>query len=104
MKNGLFGNFWSRRYFQYRSHIRNEYDYLEWLSIMQHFGAPTRLLDFTYSIYIALYFAIEHMNQEEYSAIWCINPKWCLKQCALLFGKGTEEYQYILRKLMKKIY
>lgn len=32
---------------------------LEWLSIMQHFGCPTRLLDVTASHYIALYFALE---------------------------------------------
>jgi len=35
---------------------------LSWLSAMQHYGAPTRLIDFTTSPYIALYFALEAYN------------------------------------------
>lgn len=32
---------------------------LSWLSVMQHYGVPTRLIDFTTSPFIALYFALE---------------------------------------------
>jgi hypothetical protein len=36
-----------------------------WLALMQHYAIPTRLLDFTYSPFVALYFAIR--NGHEYA-------------------------------------
>ncbi|HWQ90515.1 MAG TPA: FRG domain-containing protein [Clostridia bacterium] len=41
---------------------------LAWLSIMQHYGVPTRLLDFTESPYVALYFALESYDPQKANA------------------------------------
>ena len=50
-------------------------DKLYCLSVMRHFGAPARLLDCTYSRYVAIYFALEHAyrDKERRAAIWCFN-------------------------------
>jgi hypothetical protein len=44
---------------------------LEWLSIIQHYGGPTRLLDFTKSFYVGLFFACEGATED--SAVWMID-------------------------------
>lgn len=45
-------------------HLPAEDDLLGWLAVMQHFGAPTRLIDFTFSPYAALFFALEKSTSE----------------------------------------
>lgn len=67
-------------------------DKLEWLSLMRHYKAPTRLMDFTYSFYIAAYFAYKSAkNDADKVCLWAINHEW-------LRGIGEE----LLKKLRQE--
>ena len=55
----------------FRQKTIDEENYIEWLAIMQHYGAATRLVDFTDSFFIATHMAIYDSSTD--SAVWAIN-------------------------------
>jgi len=57
------------------SQIPHPGDTLEWISVMRHYGAPTRLLDWTYSIFVAAYFALTWSDRDQPCFIWAINTR-----------------------------
>ncbi len=59
--------------------INNQINTFDWMFIMQHYGIPTRLLDWTENPLVALYFAVETDSKED-GALWILKPKMLNKK------------------------
>lgn len=66
-------SFKSRSHF-YLNHLPGSDDLVAWLAVMQHHGAPTRLVDFSFSLYVAIYFALIGATKE--ACVWAIDENW----------------------------
>ena len=78
-----------RRAHHYLRDLPAEEDDLEWLALMQHHGAPTRLLDWTASPYVATFFAAKSAASSMPFALWAIDRKSLESEAARMLG--TEE-------------
>lgn len=50
---------------------------IDWLALMRHYGAPSRFLDFSFSLFIAAYFALELGDDP---IVWAINKTWLARK------------------------
>lgn len=81
-----------RRFYHYETHVPEPNDNLEWLATMQHYGAATRLLDWTHSPYVALYFALERTApKNDHAVVWAIDLRW-LQETAMELVEKHPEY------------
>jgi hypothetical protein len=87
LEAGLIRQF-ARRAHHYLADAPGRAAWTEWLALMQHHGAPTRLVDFTYSFYVAVFFALEEAMPDNPCAIWALNFDWADEGVRRIVGDG----------------
>jgi hypothetical protein len=71
--------------------VPDDDDTIGWFALMRHYGSPCRFLDFTFSFFIACYFAAEREGADP--IIWAINKTWLSEKLEAVFDgepNGTQ--------------
>jgi hypothetical protein len=99
-----------RHYHRYSVSSPDWSDDFRWLALIQHHGGPTRLLDFSYSFYAGVYFALRHAGPTTDAGLWLVDHDglWGLLQSRLSSevlavlnaddGKGPESARVLLKE------
>jgi hypothetical protein len=64
-----------RAAYLYRNALPAPADYLEWLGLARHYEMPSRLVDFTYTFYVASYYASSGKRNDAHGFVLAINLK-----------------------------
>jgi hypothetical protein len=63
----------------YLAHLPDPANFLEWMALGRHYGMPSRLVDFTYSFFVAAYFALSQRDGKDDGCMVALNLSWMKK-------------------------
>jgi hypothetical protein len=80
-----------RRAHHYLNPLPADDDVLQWLSLIRHYGGPTRLMDWTYSAFVALFFALSHRAEPGGGyVIWAVDAPWLRGRAHRVLGEAGD--------------
>jgi hypothetical protein len=93
-----------RRAHQYVPDVPGALDDLEWLALMQHHGAPTRLLDWSRSSQVAAFFAAQSAKSSEPFVIWAVDRESVNAEAAEMLSLSGPDNDLSSRENFRKMY
>jgi hypothetical protein len=93
-----------RRAHQYVRDVPAVIDNLEWLALMQHHGAPTRLLDWSRSPHVAAFFAAERAKSIKPFVIWAVDTESVNAEAVEMLGLRGPDNDLSSVENFRKIY
>ncbi len=81
----------NRKAHLYLRMVPAEEDDCRWLAVIQHYGGPTRLLDFTWSPYVAAFFALETTVDD--SAVYAFDTRTVPKMPPVIVDGSPREFK-----------
>ena len=85
------------------SKINQQLRAIDVLAYMQHYGAPTRLLDFTWRWNIALWFALEEERKTKSCSVWALNLRTVIEKSNVLYKNISDEAADIASQMRDQI-
>lgn len=74
-----------------------------WLALMQHYGVPTRFLDFSYSLDVAMYMSTqERVRVNGAFSVWAVDVNW-IGECRVLGTASDNDNDFIERQLTEDL-
>ncbi|MBN1361781.1 MAG: FRG domain-containing protein [Sedimentisphaerales bacterium] len=89
LERGLLRKF-KRQSELFLEHVPDKGNYMEWFALMQEHGAPTRLQDWTYSFFVALYFALAELEKGDHGELWAVDSTYLVKRIEALYPKRSD--------------